>query len=359
MELTNHFFLQAKNRGYNQRLVGKVAFVYILVSEPVSHWRNQSEVDACVQKIKQVSGMLTQEARKQRINLQIKDFVLKSSSNEVVSLETPYGWHTRVVQIIHRSSLQELQNEIKKSQGFAEVAVIFLFNRGERSFARQVVDNVFEDEFAAAYNTASVNDIAHEILHLFGAVDFYYMERVQKAAEKHLRGGLMMGNTEKIIVDDFTLYLIGWHQKLSRRAASFLREIQTVTRTEWENGLKTKIQGGNDRMVFRNGDIYEGTFTHGQPNGYGTYYFKDGGRYIGDVRYGKLYGQGKILYANGDRYEGSVKDSKLEGSGVLSRKNGDYYVGEFLENAYNGYGEYHYASGKIEKGYWKKGRLIE
>lgn len=168
-----------------------------------------------------------------------------------------------------------------------------------------------------------------------------------------------MGNTEKIIVDDFTLYLIGWHQKLSRRAASFLREIQTVTRTEWENGLKTKIQGGNDRMVFRNGDIYEGTFTHGQPNGYGTYYFKDGGRYIGDVRYGKLYGQGKILYANGDRYEGSVKDSKLEGSGVLSRKNGDYYVGEFLENAYNGYGEYHYASGKIEKGYWKKGRLIE
>ena len=51
MELTNHFFLQAKNRGYNQRLVGKVAFVYILVSDPVSHWRNQSEVDACVQKI--------------------------------------------------------------------------------------------------------------------------------------------------------------------------------------------------------------------------------------------------------------------------------------------------------------------
>lgn len=56
MELTNHFFLQAKNRGYNQRLLGKVAFVYILVSDPVSHWKNQLEVDACVQKIKQGIG---------------------------------------------------------------------------------------------------------------------------------------------------------------------------------------------------------------------------------------------------------------------------------------------------------------
>ena len=87
MELTNHFFLQAKNRGYNQRLLGKVAFVYILVSDPVSHWKNQLEVDACVQKIKQVSGMLTQAARKQRVNLQIKDFVLKSSSNDVLATD--------------------------------------------------------------------------------------------------------------------------------------------------------------------------------------------------------------------------------------------------------------------------------
>ena len=358
MELTNHFFLQAKNRGYNQRLIDNVAFVYILVSDPVSHWKNQVQVDSCIQKIKQVSDMLTQEARKQHVNLRIKDFVLKSSSNDIVSIETAKGWHTRIIQRIHRASLKELQNEIKKSQDFTEVAVIFLFNRVDRCFAHQVVNNLYDDEFAVAYAACSANDIAHEILHVFGAVDFYYMEQVRKAAEKHLQGGLMMGNTREIIIDDLNMYLIGWHQKLSWRATAFLKEVQTVTRAEWEASLKTKVVDGNGRIVFSNGDIYEGALTHGQPNGYGTYYFKDGSRYIGDVRSGKLHGHGKIIYANGDQYEGSLKDSKLEGRGVLSRKNGDYYVGEFSDNTYNGYGEYHYAFGKIKKGYWKNGKLI-
>ena len=241
MELANHFFLQAKNRGYNQRLIDNVAFVYILVSDPVSHWKNQVQVDSCIQKIKQVSGMLTQEARKQHVNLRIKDFVLKSSSNDIVSIETAKGWHTRIIQNIHRASLRELQNEIKKSQNFTEVAVVFLFNRVDRCFAHQVVNNLYDDEFAVAYAACSANDIAHEILHLFGAVDFYYMEQVRKAAEKHLQGGLMMGNTREIIIDDLNMYLIGWHPKLSWRATAFLKEVQTVTRAEWEASLKTKI----------------------------------------------------------------------------------------------------------------------
>ena len=355
---TNHYILEAKNRGYNQDLSGKTAFVYILVSDPVSHWKNQSEVDSCIKKIKEVSAWLMKEAARRRIPLQIRDFVMKASSQTVVNYETPYGWHTNVVRSIKRSSLMALQNEIKKSGNFKEVAVVFLFNRTERSFAHPVTTNLNEDEFAAAYAADSFLSIAHEILHLFGAADLYYPERIRNAAQRHFGNGIMISGTENDRIDDLTLYLIGWHKTPSHRAALFLNEISSVSRAERDAALNIQLKDGVSRITFSNGTIYEGPVKHGVPDGYGTFIYKNGDRYTGEIRASQPHGRGKIVYAKGGFYDGEWKDSKMCGHGICSYKNGDYYVGEFEANAFSGYGEYHYASGKVQKGFWKNHRLI-
>ena len=39
--------------------------------------------------------------------------------------------------------------------------------------------------------------------------------------------------------------------------------------------------------------------------------------------------------------------------------NGDKYTGEWSKAKYHGKGIYIYANGKIEKGIWKKGKLVK
>lgn len=357
MDINNHYFLTAKNRGYNQELTGKVGFVYVLVSDPVSNWKNQSDVDECVKKIRQVSKLLMTEAAKQHVDLQISNFVMKGRAQRVINYDSSKDWQNDVVRSMNRESLRDLQNEIKSARGFKEVVVIFMFNRVERSFAHPVTTNLFEDEFAVLYTVENPESIAHEILHLFGAVDYYYLESVRRAAKQYLDGGIMATSISSKPIDDLTMYLIGWHRNLSPKASAFLRATGNITKTEWENALKSQVKDGHGRLTFQGGIIYEGTIKHGLPDGYGTYFYPDGSKYTGEIKSAKLHGTGKLVYAKKQCYDGEWENGKMKGRGVLSYPNGDYYVGTFADNTFNGYGEYHHASGKIQKGTWKNGKL--
>ena len=69
----------------------------------------------------------------------------------------------------------------------------------------------------------------HELLHLFGAEDFYFPPAIEKAAEKWLPGSIMNGGDT---IDDLTRVLIGWDEHLSGNAECFLNDIRDVTEKE-------------------------------------------------------------------------------------------------------------------------------
>jgi hypothetical protein len=62
--------------------------------------------------------------------------------------------------------------------------------------------------------------------------------------------------------------------------------------------------------IYPNGDIYNGCCI---------------------IRDGKelLNGNGKMIYKNGDEFEGEWKDNKIEGNGKMIYKNGDVFEGEW------------------------------
>lgn len=47
------------------------------------------------------------------------------------------------------------------------------------------------------------------------------------------------------------------------------------------------------------------------------------------------------------------------GKGYLFFKTGNKYIGDFKRGEINGYGAYYHADGKVIKGIWRDGELIE
>ena len=65
-------------------------------------------------------------------------------------------------------------------------------------------------------------------------------------------------------------------------------------------------------------------------------------------------GKGKMVYTNGDIYEGDFVNGNSEGQGVYTAKNGDYYTGEWKYAKKDGYGkEYIKATNTTREGFWK------
>ena len=64
---------------------------------------------------------------------------------------------------------------------------------------------------------------------------------------------------------------------------------------------------GTGKAKFKNGDIYDGCFTHGTFSGKATYKYKDGTKFEGTFHQNK-FDQGKLLFTDGSYFQGHFKD---------------------------------------------------
>ena len=85
-------------------------------------------------------------------------------------------------------------------------------------------------------------------------------------------------------------------------------------------------------------NIYEGDFKDGKYHGIGNLIFKNELEYKGEFKNGEYYGFGNIDFENGDHYTGNFENSEYNGKGILNFKNGDYYHGNFKDGKYHGEG---------------------
>ena len=64
-------------------------------------------------------------------------------------------------------------------------------------------------------------------------------------------------------------------------------------------------------------------------------------------------GKGKLVYPNGDTYEGDFVNGSLEGEGVFINVNYGVYQGQFSKNVRNGSGSFAFKTGDSYQGDWK------
>ena len=103
--------------------------------------------------------------------------------------------------------------------------------------------------------------------------------------------------------------------------------------------------------------IYEGEWKNNLWNGNGIY-ITDKGKYEGIFENGFLKGKGKIIYSNGDIYDGNIKDFLKEGYGEYFYNNKDIYYGHFNNDLKNGKGKMKYSNGNLFIGKWKDDKKI-
>jgi hypothetical protein len=229
IDYTGHFAFAAMEKGCAKKLYGKVTLVAFLVHDRSSAWKQ-----ADVEKIKSV---LKQTAR----------FIKEKSGLTDNRLTVSYAFDDVPIQFRYDGENdRSIVREVLKQYGFDNAAdykghyeakfkkneapLIFIINRNFRSFARNVDLNPTGSEYSfVSFNddiNSCVRTMIHEILHQFGAIDYYMPQTVQQAAQRIFPDSIMSRGWE---IDDLTRYIIGWEKELSDKAKQFLEETSCVT----------------------------------------------------------------------------------------------------------------------------------
>lgn len=115
------------------------------------------------------------------------------------------------------------------------------------------------------------------------------------------------------------------------------------------------LLNGYGRLVWANGDQYEGEFVAGLFQGKGTLTLAGNSVYEGEFSRGAMSGSGLLVYEKGSRYKGDFKKNKFEGMGKLNHINGSVYEGSFHDNEIMGRGKWIYSDKSSYVGEVKNG----
>ncbi|EAY05107.1 meichroacidin, putative [Trichomonas vaginalis G3] len=116
-------------------------------------------------------------------------------------------------------------------------------------------------------------------------------------------------------------------------------------------------RSGYGKMIFSNGDIYEGMYLNGMRNGKGRYTWKKGGMYEGEYVNHKRQGFGIMHYPDNSTYQGIWFENWRHGKGIYTYPNGDTYEGDWQYGRRHGHGVYTVVSdGSVFEGEYRRGR---
>jgi hypothetical protein len=120
---------------------------------------------------------------------------------------------------------------------------------------------------------------------------------------------------------------------------------------EWDNDKFIK-----GKVVYKNGEIYDGDFINEVKDGFGKLLYKKGQSYEGQWKNNKRDGEGTYIFESGSVYIGQWVGGERHGHGILNYNGGNIYQGNWANSEKHGYGEMEYENGNIYKGNWNDER---
>lgn len=238
-QIQNNFYLTSRNVGASKKLLGKVNIVTVFLKRSASCW-SSSIKNKYFSAIDKASDFLMKEAKRYGVSLNIAIYNLETN---VPATADPLDGYDIVKDYFHRDTVEELQDYYEEKMGVDEVPIILAFNESGRSFAyRQKFKDKYEvQELSILFYHDKTNHaqawktIAHELLHQFGASDYYFPQEVEKIAKKYFTDSIM--GIGKPVVDDFTAYIIGWKDTISANTYWFLKETMWMNEKEFKKAL--------------------------------------------------------------------------------------------------------------------------
>lgn len=319
------------NRGMGscKALTGDVALTVLFMDDTGSGWTEQ-KMDEFTGQLYTDIAELTNEAAQWGVELNITVNARQAVLDYNVTPSTAWsssGHYFAKAGYDSYDILSLLQAEL----GTKSVPVIVAFNKAGRSYAVQDSD---ERNVEICYIFDDPSAIKHELLHLFGAADFYYHDQLDFYVNEFLLNSVMSSSGGKQ-VDDLTAYLVGWTDDLTSGAS-------IATTAAGVIGKEELLQAKSDNQ-----------FT-----GYGTREYDDGSIYNGMLEVGVPHGWGEMQLASGDKYYGNFDHGYRSGYGVYHWADGTVYEGYFREGLLDGEGKITYPNGQVKTGTWKNGTFI-
>ena len=363
-ELRGHVFLGGRDTGTCLKLCGKAAFLCVFVTDGESTW-TEDEMEAAKLAFGNAASIITADAERYGAETQV---VIAYTEGEIEDPTAPDAVDRLLEKAGYGSESIAIEKIMKDAQ--AENGVVVLcYNSNERSFAQMGLSGQ-ANERMTLYSPDSFT-FAHEALHLFGAMDLYYPDEVEKSAVDALGESIMRENSD--VVDSLTAYLVGWTDLIGDDALRFLRESsylttemldaaladetytgyvenKSIANSVYTGYVKSGIPDGKGKMLFDNGDVYEGDFVFGKEHGHGVFTWASGDFYEGDFVNSTFEGQGKLTWTGGDVYEGDFVNGTRTGKGKLVFAGGDVYEGDFVDGVMAGQGKLTWIRGDVYEG---------
>ncbi len=310
--MARHTLENRKNRGFCKELRGNIHIRSVFVDEPDYCWKPDEKLRHRTV-LFEVTRFLRKEAEKCGVPLQFNFTEEHISGGRQWMLEDAQRFSANYGRKHNCASLAACGAKLRRAQNANQAAFVFLFKIPARSFAPMfsTSDTPELSEAAFMYGTdhfTEKNILLHELLHVFGAADFYYPETVKAAALRYFPHSVMLDVSAPKLgqLDNFTKYLIGWANTPARDAALFMKETASVTDADVNEANKKELLS-KPYAVVRSAN--------------GTYY--------GPIRYGCMHGKGKYIFKNGDVYEGDFTNGRITGYGTVTFRNGKKATGYF------------------------------
>lgn len=229
-ELKNHYYLSTRKNAASFQLKGDMVGILLLIDDPISNWNNPADIEEFKNAYYEGMYRLKKEAALYKVDWQSRHIVLRYSISQVATHNN--HWEKEVYQQMGKQTAIELQRYYTQTYSCNTTPIIFAFNRAGRSYGqcehrpgvgdkRSVIFRSHEGRFTA-------RSILHELLHQYGALDYYYPDTTAGAAKEYFPDSIMFRYNAETI-DDLTKYLIGWTDQITVDTYAFLAATKSVT----------------------------------------------------------------------------------------------------------------------------------
>ena len=368
-------YVESRKGGDCRTFTGDVLITVIMVDDDGGVWTEADMETAKAEQEKYVA-MLHGDAADYGADLRISVQYMECAVTGSVSIEEKDEWTAAALDALGIPSDGEANEYLKEEYGVDEAPIMFWVNYEGRAFATQRSGGGGAEY---AYLFADDADLRHELLHLFGAEDFYYPEEVEEIGEKYFPDSVML-TKDNCSVDSLTAYLIGWTDAPDETGEQFLADTNHLTEEylsaegdkQSKSGYGSRrisdgvytgdmldgVPHGNGEMVWDSGNRYTGEWSHGRLDGYGSHVWTDGSIYVGNWADGVQQGFGRMSYSDGKIYEGEWQSGQPWGQGKLTYTDGKTYEGGWSDGEPDGYGKVTFPDGDGYEGQWNMGEYI-
>ena len=214
-------------------------YYIIFIDDNESNWTENDKAEFVEKKFLPSINYLSKQSSTYNVVLKQDYRTCEKNANydgvievETVQNEVQYDIFTQAAASLGYKSAKEMNDSLKKELNVKQVAYLFTVNKEGRSYKLSHSQTAIERkyEFCVLFSQSigyteetCYSTIAHEILHLFGAEDYYdpygdYPER-EKLAKKLYPNDIMFGtvaDVNTVSVGSYTAYSVGWIDELPK-----------------------------------------------------------------------------------------------------------------------------------------------